>query len=215
MGDKIIIHQIFGLLGDTKMNDMFSENSEKYKEFCNSNGYQYILWSPEMCDNLIEEYLDYKELYYSVKYPIMKVDIIRFIILHKYGGLYADLDTIPLIKKLKSSTFIVAEKSRSKRKQYELEIIQSIKGHPYLLEFLDYVKSQIEEKDKIQVYVKWKMRYVFQTTGPYSLTRFLSTQEDFDTYNINAPETADNSLNLKGNEDFVSYPSCSYKGRMN
>ena len=210
----IKIHQIFGLLGDTKMNDMFSENSQKYKDFCNSNGYQYILWSPEMCDNLIEEYLDYKELYYSVKYPIMKVDIIRFIILHKYGGLYADLDTIPLIKKLKSSTFIVAEKRRSNRKQYELEIIQSIKNHQYLLKYVDYIKSQIEEKDKVEVYDKWKMRYVFQTTGPYSLTRFLSTQEDFDTYNINAPETADNSLNLKGNEDFISYPSCSYKDTM-
>ena len=31
----------------------------------------------------------------------MKVDIIRFIILHKYGGLYVDLDIMPKIKRLK------------------------------------------------------------------------------------------------------------------
>ena len=37
-------------------------------------------------------------MYYSVRYTIMKVDIIRFIILHKYGGLYVDLDIIPKLK---------------------------------------------------------------------------------------------------------------------
>ena len=211
----IKIHQIFGLLGDTKMNDMFEENSQKYKDFCWKNGYQYIFWSPEMCDNLIEEYLDYKELYYSVKYPIMKVDIIRFIILHKYGGLYADLDTKPKCKCLKSSTFIIANPQTNKNKAYEMEVIQSVKGHPYLLGFLDYVKTQIKEKDKIEVYEKWKCRYVYQTTGPYSLSRYLKHKEDIDTYIINNPSyDGDKSLNIIGNEDFISHISCSYKDTM-
>ena len=196
------------------MNDLFAQSHRDYIDFCKSNGYQYILWNEEMCNNLIEEYLDYKELYNSVKYLIMKVDIIRFIILHKYGGLYADLDTKPNVKTLKSSTFIVAEKVRSKRKQYELEIIQSVKSHPYLLKYLDYIKSQIIEKDKLEIYDKWKMRYVYQTTGPYSLTRFLNNLEDIDTYFINAPEEHDGTINLRGNEDFISFPSCSYKTKM-
>ena len=96
-----------------------------------------------------------------------------------------------------------------------MEVIQSIKGHPYLLEFLDYVKTQIEEKDKIEVYDKWKCRYVYQTTGPHSLSRFLNSKDDVDTYIINNPSyDGDKSLNLIGNEDFISHISCSYKDKM-
>ena len=211
----IKIHQIFGLMGDTKMNDLFSQSHRDYKDFCDLNGYQYILWNKEMCDNLIEEYLEYKELYNSVRYSIMKVDIIRFLILHKHGGLYADLDTKPLIKTLKASTFIVANPQTNKNKGYEMEVIQSIKGHPYLLEFLNYIKTQIIEKDKINIYDTWKCRYVYQTTGPHSLSRFLKNKENIDTYIINNPSyEGDKSLNLIGNEDFISYISCSYKDKM-
>ena len=95
-----------------------------------------------------------------------------------------------------------------------MEVIQSIKGHPYLLEFLDYVKTQIDEKDKVEVYEKWKCRYVYQTTGPQSFNRFLKDKEDIDRYIINEPLTHNGSLNLIGNEDFISFPSCSYKDKM-
>lgn len=202
-------------MGDTQMNELFAQSHKTYIDFCKINNYQYILWSKEMCDELIEEYLEYKDLYNSVRFSIMKVDIIRFIILHKFGGLYADLDTLPRCDELKNSTFIVSDPQTNKNKKYEMEVIQSIKGHPYLLEFLDYVKTQIEEKDKIEVYDKWKCRYVYQTTGPHSLSRFLNSKDDVDTYIINNPSyDGDKSLNLIGNEDFISHISCSYKDKM-
>jgi mannosyltransferase OCH1-like enzyme len=210
----MIIHQIFGLMGDSKMNDLFKKSHQSYKDFCTKNNYEYILWDADACNELIQEYPDYVELYNSVRFSIMKVDIIRFIILHKYGGLYADLDTIPNCETLKASTFIIAKKYGLKRTLYEMEILQSIKGHPYLLSFLDYVKTQIKEKDKLDIYTKWKCRYVYQTTGPHSLSRFLKDKEDIDEYIINEPLTLDNSLNLRGNEDFISYPSCSYLEKM-
>jgi len=210
----MIVHQIFGLLGDTEMNDLFKKNSLKYQEFCKKNNYEYHLWNKQECEELLKDYEDYRDFYYSVKYDIMKVDIIRFLILHKYGGLYADLDTEPLINTLKSSTLIFAFKKGLKRKHYELEIIQSIKGHPYLLQYLDHVKKQIEEKNKIKIYDSWKCRYVYQTSGPHSLNRFLKNIDDVDNYIINEPLTKNNSLNLTGEEDFISFPSCSYKNKM-
>jgi mannosyltransferase OCH1-like enzyme len=213
--NKIIIHQIFGLLGDIKMNDLFNKSSEKFQKFCKKNNYKYMLWTPKMCDKLIKEYPNYKKMYYSVKYSIMKVDIIRFIILHKYGGLYADLDIYPNIDKLKQHKFIVSEQN-DKRKLIEMEVLQSDKNNPLLLNYLDYVKSQIKQKQKIDIYKQWKMRYVYQTTGPFSLKRFINNKPDIEKYIINVPKNYKNniSLNLKGNEDFISMPSCSYKDKM-
>ena len=83
-----------------------------------------------MCDELVKfHYPQYEELYYNVKYPIMKVDIVRFLILHRYGGIYIDMDCIPVIKKLKESDFVVAYKKGLKREHYEMEILQSKKNN--------------------------------------------------------------------------------------
>lgn len=202
------VHQIFGLLGD-EISELFVNCSKKVKDWCFNNNYDYVLWDKNMCDNLINSYPEYKDLYDNVKYPIMKVDIIRFLILHKYGGLYIDMDCIPNIKKLDDDNFKVAYKIGKKRQHYEMEIIQSYKDNKLLLEFLDYVKIQIEEKNKIDIYNTWKGRYIYHTTGPYSLNRFLKNKE-VKKFIINEALTKTNLLNLNGNEDFISYPSCSY-----
>jgi len=210
----MIVHQIFGLLGDTELPSLFKECQIKVKEWQTKNHYEYMFWTAEMCDDLIKEYPDYKELYDNVRYKIMKVDIIRFIILDKYGGIYIDLDCYPKCSKVKSSTFIVSFSPLKKAKPYEMEIVQSIKGHPYNLEYLDYVKTQIPIKDKVEIYKTWKCRYVYQTTGPNTLCRFLKNKDDFDTYVLNSPSYhTDKSANLCGEEDFISHISCSYKGR--
>tara|TARA_A100000171_G_C2106266_1_gene132481 strand:+ start:393 stop:1022 length:630 start_codon:yes stop_codon:yes gene_type:complete len=204
----MIVHQIFGFLND-EISELFVNCSKKVKEWCLNNNYDYMLWDKNMCDNLINSYPKYKELYNNVKYPIMQVDIIRFIILHKYGGLYIDMDCIPNIEKLDNDNFRISYKIGKKRKHYEMEVIQSYKNNNLLLEFLDYVQTQIEEKDKIDIYKTWKGRYIYQTTGPQSLNRFLKSKQ-IKKFIINEALTKNNLLNLNGNEDFISYPSCSY-----
>ena len=207
----MIIHQIFGLLGDD-MPDLFKTLIPKITDFSTRNNYKYIFWNKVMCDELVKfHYPQYEELYNNVKYPIMKVDIVRFLILHRYGGIYIDMDCIPVIKKLKVSDFVVAYKKGLKREHYEMEILQSKKNNYLLLEFLNYVKEQIIEKDKIEIYKTWKARYVYHTTGPYSLTRFLKKNKiNPDKYIINEPDLKTKSLNILGGEEFISYPSCSY-----
>lgn len=209
--NKMIVHQVFGLMGDTKLPPLFKKSQEAFKLFCKKNNYRYKFWNKNACEKLIEEYKDYKDMYYSVRYTIMKVDIIRFLILHKHGGLYVDLDIIPKIKKLVNSDLVIAYKVADKRQHYEMEVVQSKKGNPFLLNFLDHVKQQIKDKNKIKIYEIWKARYIYQTTGPYSLHRFLNENNiKPDKYIINEPKSNDKSLNLTGKEDFISYPSCSY-----
>jgi len=210
----MIVHQIFGLLGDTELPKLFKINQQKTIKFCNDNNYSYRLWDKISCTRLIKKYPEFIDLYNNVKYPIQQVDIIRFIILHYYGGLYLDMDCYPVVEELKDDRiFRVADTQTNPKKPYEIEVIQSSPCNPILLDFCRYVKTQIEEKDKIKIYDTWKCRYVYQTTGPHSFCRFLKLNNITpETYKLNNPDYDKKKLlNLTGKEDFISQISCSYK----
>lgn len=55
--------------------------------------WEYKFWTDEDNRNLVEKYYpQYLELYDGYERPIAKADISRFFYMHKYGGLYVDLD---------------------------------------------------------------------------------------------------------------------------
>ena len=75
------VHQIFGLLGDTELPPLFRDNQIITKKWCEDNNYSYRLWDTKSCNQLVKTYYpEFYELYNSVRYPIMKVDIARFLI---------------------------------------------------------------------------------------------------------------------------------------
>ncbi len=56
-------------------------------------GYKYSLWSDSDLEAFIaKEYPWFLETYQTYPYPIQRVDAARYFILHKYGGVYIDLD---------------------------------------------------------------------------------------------------------------------------
>jgi mannosyltransferase OCH1-like enzyme len=59
----------------------------------NFPGFTFMFWSDEDLDNLINEsYSNYYEMYKNFPAQIIRVDFARFCILHKYGGIYSDMD---------------------------------------------------------------------------------------------------------------------------
>jgi mannosyltransferase OCH1-like enzyme len=55
-----------------------------------------VLWNDVLARNLIRDsYPWFLEKYDGYKYPIQRVDAIRYFILHAYGGVYSDLDLYP------------------------------------------------------------------------------------------------------------------------
>jgi len=210
----MIVHQIFGLLGDDELPDLFKRCQRKVLQWCEINNYSYRMWDQKSCQRLIAKYPEFLDLYNSVKYPIMKVDIIRFIILHYYGGLYLDLDVEPNDVTLKNYDFACAKCLKHKglkkgdsikNKPYEIEILQSCPCNNILTDYLRYVKKQIEEKDEIEVYETWKVRYVLQTTGPMSFNRFMKDKY-VDTYT----RRSGTSQEKDDEADFISNTSASY-----
>lgn len=59
--------------------------------------WKFRLWTDDENMRLVEkDYPEFLGLYKSYEYPILKADLVRMLYLHKYGGLYADLDLEPL-----------------------------------------------------------------------------------------------------------------------
>ena len=178
----MIIHQIYGLFDDGKpMNDIFKFGHNKWKDYCDKNGYIYKLWNKQQIEELVNTYDDIKKYYYDVKYPVMKADISRFLVLYQFGGMYVDLDCCPnqdniIIdeNKLTLANYIWGIQGRMDKGDLDIEVIASPKYNKFLYEYIaKYVPTQIEEKNKIKIYDEWKIRYVFQTTGPASFKRWL------------------------------------------
>jgi inositol phosphorylceramide mannosyltransferase catalytic subunit len=91
-----IIHQIwFGTIPTKKKAKKALEGLKKYKDsWINKNPtWTYVCWNLQLCKDLLNMYyMHHKELFDSYPYDIQRCDVIRYFILHRYGGLYADMD---------------------------------------------------------------------------------------------------------------------------
>lgn len=84
-----------------------------------NSDWEYKFWTDEDNRNLIlKDYPQYLELYDSYERPIAKADIVRLFYMHKFGGLYVDLD----FKCLKSFNELIVPEvinlGRQKTKQF-------------------------------------------------------------------------------------------------
>jgi mannosyltransferase OCH1-like enzyme len=60
--------------------------------------HEYMLWTDTMMEDLIaNHYPNFLDTYRSLSHHIMRVDAARYFILHKYGGLYLDMDYEALV----------------------------------------------------------------------------------------------------------------------
>ena len=216
----MIIHQIYGLFDDGKdMSELFKIGSNKWKEYCDKNNHIYKLCDKQQIEELVNTYTNIKNYYNDVKYPIMKCDIARFLVLYQFGGMYVDLDVMPNKDVINiDPTTLALCKYMNKKEDCDIEIIYSPKQNFNLWEYVAlYVPSQIKEKDEIDIYEIWKIRYVFNTTGPNSFRRYLKKKkveyniiptihlEKDEKYGIDVSEIYDIQ-----NIDCLSYFSLSY-----
>lgn len=84
------VHQIW-LQGEDKLPPKYKIYSDKYREL-NS----YVLWDDKKIRKLINlHYPHLLDIYNGYDFWVMKVDLSKYIILHRYGGFYVDMDTEP------------------------------------------------------------------------------------------------------------------------
>ena len=170
---RIKVHQVY-LNYDGFWCDIFQQSTDSWQ----NTGADYKLWGNKEISDLLrkKKYSKIKKLYYSLKLPIQKVDLIRWTIVYDQGGLYCDLD---VVNKSGNLDFIKSDTLITKyQKRYETDIIYFDRPeHPMLEGLFDYLQKNYKEVNKKKIYKEWKGRYVLQTFGPYAIDRFLKQND--------------------------------------
>ena len=195
------VHQIYGLFGDGKpMSQRFEDSRDAWSACAGSMGARYHLWNAAEVETLMRtRYPQFWDTYQTVRYPVMRADIARIAILHAYGGLYADLDTMPNRQSYAQAPLAVCsvwgpkkgggwKKSdwrtadQAPRKEfYDMEVLVGEVRSPFLLGWLHHVCDEIGSKDyhnKNSLWYNARMRYIYHTTGPMAMRRFLNKPEN-------------------------------------
>ena len=176
-----IIHQIWSGV-DEPLPKHFKELGETWKE--NHPSWEYRIWDEEQMNEFIQEfYPHYQATYKAFKYNVQRWDVIRYLILEKIGGIYADFDyecISPLDDLLQDkSCCFSAEPSEhltlfSKETYFNNALMASVPNHPFMGII---IKAVFSEADNKNTYPN-KMMEVLETTGPLILT---SLYEQYDS----------------------------------
>ena len=169
--DSKVIHQFFFDFGDGKVLTDFPHFSRSLKAFRSFPGWQHKLWTFRECADLCAEYHPgFYDLFGRLP-RITQLDVCKYMVAHAQGGLGVDLDVLPCCRDLSfiSSPYFFDVDSRDRKIGNDLFYVDP-GGLPGVV---DYFVENWHRKCAIDVYRAWRLRFVFQTSGPDFFTRYL------------------------------------------
>jgi len=172
-----IIHQIwFGIIPNRRSARKALEGLKKYKDswLTKNPSWTYVCWDLDRCKELVKKhYPQHIEMYKNYPYHIQRCDTVRYFILHRYGGLYADMDYYcnrdwdDIVKMYSNSLYLV----ETPNKFYDdvhisNSLMFSTAGHV----FWSKLFIELEIWQHAPIYYSRHMTIMF-TTGPGILNR--------------------------------------------
>jgi len=163
------IHQIYGLFRDGKaMPRLFQNSQQRWRHVARQMGAHYHLWSADEVDALMKKhYAQLWATYKNVPFPVMRADMARIAILHRYGGMYVDLDVFPnsdtfaqvplAVQKAYTSGYnTVKAKRHSMKKKHsvydkantvDIEVLIASQYNPVLIRWLTFIRNELAKRD--------------------------------------------------------------------
>lgn len=202
-----IIHQVYEDLAGPP--SYLKEFASTWKE--HNPDWEYRFWNKKDIDTLLEKkFSNIKEIYYSFSYPVQRWDIIRYLILYEYGGLYVDMDyeciehITPLFNGI-TCAIGLEPKDHYIRSRVPYIIgnafMASIPNHPFIKELLFSIFNSCD-------YDKYNSKYeeVLNTTGPYKVKRVYEKSKYKNQVTLIPPElvmplSQDEVLQIINNKD--------------
>ena len=129
--------------------------------------FQYILWTDKDNRNLIRtHYPWFLDIFDQYPRAIQRADVARYFVLHKYGGLYVDLDyecLQPFPDLFELTHKVAFPLSNMPWELFQNSLMASCKLHPFWQEVFEILVQRHNISS-----VRW--RYVQHTTGPEIIT---------------------------------------------
>lgn len=136
-------------------------------------GWQVKEWSDEMNERFIEKcYPQFIERYLNMPENVMRIDVVRCLYMHFYGGIYIDTDYI--IKNCPDKDFLdakiilgieeVKNKAIGNVPKYGNAFLASEAGQAFWLNFVNTIFERFESGEDRMVYIG----------GPHALSKFVA-----------------------------------------
>ena len=177
-----IIHQL-APADKSKWHPGWTICSESWKNVYPSN-FQHIIWSDENADDIVQRYYpQFFEAYKSFPFQINRIDFVRWCILHKFGGIYADMDMYcykDFYSELIEECYIVGSGMDKEIVQNSLMI--SAPKQPFWYECMEkcvklYYENSIEV-DRNDIRNKKSCDYILELTSPRFLTKLFNSTKN-------------------------------------
>ena len=180
-----IIHQIwFGTIPNKKEARKAYDKLKLYRNswIINNPSWFRMEWNKKQCEQLIKLcYSEHFETYKNYKYEIQRCDFVRYLILHRYGGWYADMDYYcckPIdeaMKQFQNEIFFVQTPNGyfGDIDHISNSLMYSISNHPFWKQLL----IVLERERSVPLFYTKHLEVMF-TTGPGILNRIYLKYKD-------------------------------------
>lgn len=88
-----VVHLVYGLWDGHALPWRYRSTLGSWHRRHNSSRWDIVLWNRSQAQSLIDRhYPEWASIYKGYTRPVQRADLLRYLILHRYGGFYADLD---------------------------------------------------------------------------------------------------------------------------
>lgn len=211
-----IIHQT-GPTDKSKWHPLWEKCQQSWVK--NFSDFEYRFWNDEDIDELVKnEYPDYYEMYINFPIHILKIDFFRLCVLHKFGGIYADLDYYcydNFYEFLNSNVHLVENPCGND--PIENSLMASVAQDFFFLECMKEVKRRYDSVKKSKNDYLAQMRIISSDSKnsfifrPYLVFYLTGTNLLSSVYRKHADKVSTLPGNLFNNLDITYHPS--YKAK--
>jgi len=164
-----IIHQT-APSDKSKWNKVWYKCQQSWFNHFPSPEYEYKMWTDEDLDNLIKtDFPWFYEIYINYDQNIKRIDIARYFILYKYGGIYADMDYICMknfYDLLPGNKVSISESPHPNNEIIQNALMASNKNNDFWLKVIDESKNRINLQ-------------ILTATGPQLISDIYRSNKDY------------------------------------
>lgn len=143
-----IIHQT-APTDPSKWNEIWKRCQETWKRL--HPDFKYVMWTDEDIDAFVKtKYPEFYPMFSGYDVHIKRVDIVRYLILKEYGGIYADMDYECIrrfFELLPQDKVSIAESIHKQFEDCQNALMISPKGHPFWDVVMEIAKKRYDEND--------------------------------------------------------------------